>query len=154
MANQNAVKDDNNTFALLVHSANGLETVKLKAGTGGGLVVENGGASGSFKNLDIDESEDQVGAVGDVTLQGYYITNRAASERFIKFYEGTVSSVIVGTTVPKLTLPLAAAQSANLSQVNILFTGGLVIAATTGFADADVGAPGSNEVVGNFFLKA
>jgi hypothetical protein len=154
MANENSVKDDNNDRALLVHNAAGTETRKLRVGPNGGLLIESVGGSTPNINLDVDESEDQVGAAGDIVLTGYYISNRASSERFIKFYEGTVASVVVGTTVPKLVIPLAAAQSANLSGLSTLFTGGLVIAATTGVANTDTGAPAANEIVANVFTRS
>lgn len=161
MANQQSLKDDNNSRSLLVANEAGTETrlVKQNDTTGGipiHIVGQDSAASLSTPNLnlDVDESEDQVGAAEDVIMTGYYVSNRAAAERFIKLYEGTVASVAVGTTVPKLVIPLAANQSANLSNLSILFTGGLVIAATTGVANTDTGAPATNDCVANVFTRA
>lgn len=155
MANEQALKDDNSSYGLLVHNNAGTETRKLKQGANGGLPVEMVGDSeeslvGRF--IDVDETEDEV-AAADTFLTGYWISNRANAERVVRLYQGPASAVTVGTTAPKLTIPLAAGQSANLSKLRIKFTGGMCIAATTGIADNDTGAPGNNEIVANIFYR-
>lgn len=111
------------------------------------------GGCGSYRTIDLDETEEQVSAT-PCTLYGYFLTNLAASTRYIKFYDDDASVVVVGTTAPKLTIPLEADQAANFAfSVGIKFTTAMTIAATTGIADSDTGAPGTNDVVANVFYQ-
>jgi hypothetical protein len=82
--------------------------------------------------------------------------NLATGVRYLKFYDATVATVVVGTTTPVLTIPIPTqAASANgaglvISIPNgIAFATAITVAATTGVADADTGAPGANEVIVN-----
>ena len=112
------------------------------------------GGTTLYKNIDVDESEDAVKASAG---QVYWIhaMNLSAATKFLKFYNATVATVIVGTTTPDLTFPLATQGDTNgagftLSIPNgIAFDTAITIAATTGVADNDSGAPGANEVVVN-----
>ncbi len=156
MANQNAIKDDNHHFSELGSNAAGTETRrKVITDNGAQLFSESltDDEDSVFRTLDADETEEQA-ATGDARLRGYIITNRANAERSVKLYEGLIANVTVGTTVPKITIPLAAGQSANLRNLNVKFTAGIAVAATTGVADNDTGAPGANEVVVNLFYRA
>lgn len=104
-----------------------------------------------FKSLDVDETEDEIKATPGV-LYGYQLYNGAASARFVKFYNATAATVVVGTTVPVLTIAMTATSTINLVIPHGLkFGTAICVAATTGVADNDTGAPGANEVVGNFF---
>jgi hypothetical protein len=112
------------------------------------------GGTTLYKNIDVDESEDQVkGTAGQV----YWIhaMNLSAAVKYLKIYNATAATVVVGTTVPDLTFPLATQGDTNgagfvLSIPNgIAFSTAITIAATTGVADADSGAPGANEVIVN-----
>ena len=101
------------------------------------------------RNIDVDESEDQV-KTGKGRLHGWYMFNAAGTTRYVRYYDGTVASVVVGTTVPLATIPLPAGGGANLNiTAGIPFATGLVVAATTGVADNDTGAPASNDVIVN-----
>jgi hypothetical protein len=110
-----------------------------------------------FRSLDLDETEEDVKtAAGQV--YGWFIANLATTTRFVKFYNATAANVIVGTTAPVLTLPIPGNSSddvaANaLGGMGIAFDTAICVAATTGVADADTGAPGANEVVINIFYK-
>jgi len=87
-------------------------------------------------------------------LYGWYMFNAASSTRYVKFYNDTVANVIVGTTVPTLTIPLPAGAAANVEfSMGIPFSSAITIAATTGVGTADTGAPGANEVIVNIFYK-
>ena len=111
------------------------------------------GGTTLYKNIDVDESEDQIkGTAGQV----YWIAafNLATAVRYLKFYNATAASVTVGSTTPDLTFPIptqnASANGAGfvLSIPNgIAFSTAITIAATTGVADDNSGAPGTNEVV-------
>lgn len=121
---------------------NMIGAIKLRPDTANGLV--------GVKFLDVDESEDEVKATPG-QLYFYHLTNLHASAlRYVKFYNDTAANVIVGTTVPVLTIPIRAGTSANLEFTHgIAFSAAICIAATTGFADNDTGAPGANEIIAN-----
>jgi hypothetical protein len=110
-----------------------------------------------FRSLDLDETEEEVkGTAGQV--YGWFIANLATSTRFVKFYNDTAANVIVGTTAPVLTFPIPGNSTddiaANaLGEHGITFSAAITVAATTGIADNDTGAPGANEVVVNLFYK-
>lgn len=112
------------------------------------------GGTTPYKNIDVDESEDQVKATAG---QIYWIhaINLSAAVLFLKFYNATAANVTVGTTVPDHTFPVPSNGGTDgagfvLSIVNgIEFDTAITIAATTGIADNDSGAPGANEVIVN-----
>jgi len=99
----------------------------------------------NYKNLDLDEVGYNVkGSAGQV--YGWTITNKGASARFIKLYN--VAGVpVVGTDTPFMTL--TAPPNVPLERdipAGIKFATGIGIAATTGVADSDTGAPTTNDV--------
>lgn len=112
------------------------------------------GGTTLYKNIDVDETEDQIKATAG---QVYWIhaINLANAPRYLKFYNATAANVTVGTTTPDLTFPIPSQGDTNgagftLSIPNgIAFGTAITIAATTGLADNDSGAPGANEVVVN-----
>jgi hypothetical protein len=127
-------------------TVDGTVTANLSPTTSGGLSI--------FRSIDLDESEEEVkGSAGQV--YGAYLYNAASSgKRYIKFYNDTAANVTVGTTAPVLTLPLDAGQGAVLSfEHGLTFSAAITVAATTGVADNDTGAPGANEVIANIFYK-
>lgn len=111
------------------------------------------GGTTLYKNIDVDESEDAVKASAG---QVYWIhaINLTATVVFLKLYNATVASVVVGTTVPDLTFPVPANSTTGagftLSIPNgIEFDTAITIAGTTGVADNDSGAPAANALVVN-----
>jgi hypothetical protein len=108
-----------------------------------------------YKNLDCDESEDQIkGSAGK--LFWIHVVNLANAKRYLKIYNDTAANVSVGTTVPDLTFPIPTMGDTNgagftlhFGDAGIQFTAAITVAATTGFADNDTGAPGANEVILN-----
>ena len=119
-----------------------------------GISVRTSGGTTLYKNIDVDESEDQVkGSAGQI----YWIhaINLAATPIYLKFYNATAASVTVGTTVPDLTFPVPSAGTTNGAGFNISIPNGIAfgaaitIAGTTGVADNNSGAPGANELVVN-----
>lgn len=108
-----------------------------------------------YKNLDVDESEDEVKGSGGKVFWLHAI-NLANAKRYLKIYNNTAAGTTVGTTVPDLTFPLPTMGDTNGAGFTIHFGDhgialgtGITIAATTGFADNDTGAPGANEVIVN-----
>ena len=136
------VSIDDNAGSLTV---DGTVTAQLSPQTSGGLSI--------FRSIDLDESEEAVKASAG-QLFGFFLYNLATATRYIKFYNDTVANVTVGTTTPVLTIPLDADQGATVEFTNgIAFSTAITLAATTGVADNDTGAPGANEVIANVFYK-
>lgn len=120
----------------------------------GSLRVTLSGGTGLHKNIDVDETKDTVKATAG-RIYWIHAINLSAAPRYLKFYNATVGNVIVGTTVPDLTFPIPSPGDANGAGFTISIPNGIgfdtaiTIAATTGLADNDSGAPGDNEVIVN-----
>lgn len=99
------------------------------------------------RNIDVDESEDDV-FTGRARIKGWYITNQHATDRrYVKFYDATAANVTVGTTEPRLTIPVASGQVIdNWFGDGIPFYTAISVGATTGIADNNTGAPAANDV--------
>lgn len=124
----------------------------IPAGTNAIGTVDLAGST-PVQFLDVDETEEEVKASAG-KLHGYYLANLSAGVRYVKFYDETAANCDVGTDTPKLTIPLAAAEKANLALPRgLTFANGICIAATTGFAVSDTGAPGANDVIANVFYS-
>lgn len=111
-----------------------------------------------FRSLDLDETEEEVKATAGV-VYGCWVTNTATSTRWLKFYNATAANVTVGTTTPVITIGIPGNSSDDISGnfgpggVGIGFGTAITVAATTGVADADTGAPAANDVIVNIFYK-
>jgi hypothetical protein len=113
-----------------------------------------------FLSLDLDETEEDVKTSAG-TLHKLRITNRATTVRYVKVYNATAANVTVGTTTPIDTITVPAAGSADLPTVltenyggyGLKFSTALSLAATTGFAHADTGAPGANDIIISAYYK-
>lgn len=115
------------------------------------------GGCSIFRSLDIDETEEDVKTSAG-TVYGWAITNTATSTRFIKFYNATAANTTVGSTTPVITFGIPGNTSddvgANmLGGVGINFDTAICVAATTGAADNDSGAPSTGDVLINVFYK-
>jgi hypothetical protein len=126
--------------------ANLIGDVGLQPRTSGGLSV--------FRSLDLDESEEEAKDTGG-QVYGYYLANLHASAfRYVKFYDLDADDTTVGSSTPLLTVPVPPGSAANLAiPQGIPFANAITVAATTGAADADTGAPGANEVIINLLYK-
>lgn len=126
-------------------SAEGADWGTLTPTTTGGCTI--------FRTLDLDETEEEVKATAG-NVYGYYFYNAATSVRYLKFYNATAASVSVGTTTPVLTFPLPASSAGHIAFPYAAgFSTAICVAATTGLADADTGAPAANDVILNVFYK-
>lgn len=108
-----------------------------------------------FYNLDVDETEDAVKASAG-KLMALHVINLANAKRYLKVYNATTANVTVGTTTPVLSFPIPTMGDTNgagftfpIPSCGIQFDTAITIAATTGLADNDTGAPGANEVIVN-----
>lgn len=113
-----------------------------------------GGAT-PYKNLDCDESEDDI-KTSPGKLFWVHAINLANAKRYLKFYNATAANVTVGTTTPVLSFPIptmgdtnGAGFCINFGAIGVQFDTAISVAATTGFADNDTGAPGANEIILN-----
>lgn len=136
-----------------------VDVTSISAGTNliGDVGISGARTSGGttiFRSIDLDESEEEV---KDTAGQIYWIhaMNLSSGVRYLKVYNATAATVVVGTTTPALTFPLATQGDTNgagfmFSVPNgVVFGTAITVAATTGVADADTGAPGANEVIVN-----
>lgn len=107
-----------------------------------------------YKNIDVDESEDQVKATSG-RVYWIHAINLSATVLYLKFYNKTAANVTVGTTVPDLTFPVPSNGGTNGAGFvlpipnGMVFNTAITIAATTGIADGDSGAPSANDVIVN-----
>jgi hypothetical protein len=120
-----------------------------------GIAPRTSGGLSIFRSIDLDESEEEVKASAG-QVYSMWVTNTATSTRFIKFYNATAANVTVGTTTPVITIGIPGNTSDDVSghfggPLGIAFGTAITVAATTGVADNDTGAPGANEVVVNIF---
>ena len=141
--------------------ANGLDVDVTRLPAGANLIGDVGisgtrtsGGTTLYKNIDVDESEDEIkGTAGQIYWM--HVMNLSASVLFLKIYDDTAANVIVGTTVPDLTFPIPTQGDTNGAGFTLPIPNGIAlgtaitIACTTGIADADSGAPGANECVVN-----
>jgi hypothetical protein len=132
-----------------------VDVLTIAAGTNAignvGLIGRTTGGLTIFRSIDLDETEEEAKATAGQVF-GWYIYNANAAARYVKFYNATAANVTVGTTTPVLTLPIPPTSGANVfSDVGIAFSTAITVAATTGVADTDTGAPGANEVIINLF---
>jgi hypothetical protein len=119
----------------------------------------NGGLS-VFRSLDLDETEEDVKTSAGC-LYKLRLTNRTTSARYVKLYNATAANVTVGTTTPIDTIVVPGGTSADLCTVvtesfggvGLTFDTALSLAATTGLADNETGAPGANDVVATAYYK-
>ena len=126
-------------------------------GNVGLLPITSGGCS-AFYSIDIDETEEEIkGSAGQV--YGIVCINKSTALRYLKFYNATAANVTVGTTAPMFTIAVPSQSSANGAgfvlnlPVGIAFGTAITVAATTGAADNDTGAPGANDVLVAVFYK-
>lgn len=116
------------------------------------------GGCSIFRSLDLDETEEDVKtSAGQV--YGVWFTNTATATRWLKFYNATAANVTVGATTPVLTVGMPGNSSDDITGLfsnggmGVAFDTAICVAATTGVADADTGAPSANDVIVNIFYK-
>jgi hypothetical protein len=111
-----------------------------------------------FRSLDLDETEEEVKATAGC-LYKIRATNRTTSVRYLKLYNLTAANTTVGSSTPLDTIPIPANASdytvltESFGGLGLTFSTALSMAVTTGFADADTGAPGANDVIVSAYYK-
>jgi hypothetical protein len=105
-----------------------------------------------FRSIDLDESEEEVKASAG-TVYSILAFNRTAAPLYLKFYNLTAANTTVGTSTPVITLVVPAnadsdgAGFTHSVAQGYAFDTAISVAATTGVADNDTGAPGANDCV-------
>lgn len=137
-----ALADTDNEFAPGQVNALGALFVQDAPNTTGGLSI--------FRSIDLDESEEEVKASAGM-VYSIHCTNSNASDRYLKFYNATAASVTVGTTTPVMTFLVPGGSAGFVWNIDkgLAFGTAITVAATTGVADSDAGAPGANEILVN-----
>jgi hypothetical protein len=79
------------------------------------------------------------------------VYNAAAAARFLKLYDIS-SGLVVGTTVPTITIGIGTLLTANV-MLGYCFKNGLAIATTTLITDADATAVTLNDMAINIFIR-
>jgi hypothetical protein len=110
-----------------------------------------------YRSIDLDEGAGEVIKASAGQLYSLWVTNTSTATRFVKIYNAT--SCTMGTGTPVLTIGVPGNASDDVVAAfsgggyGIEFTTGICFGATTGVADADTGAPGTNDVVANALYK-
>jgi hypothetical protein len=117
--------------------------------TAGGLSI--------FRSIDLDETEEEVKATAG-QVYSMWVSNMATSTRFVKFYNLTAANTTVGSSTPVITIAIPGNTSDDVTGLfggayGFAFDTAISVAATTGIADADTGAPAANDVIANIFYK-
>lgn len=108
-----------------------------------------------YSSIDLDESEEEADDnAGE--LCGIWVSNRAATELFLKIYDADADDVTVGTTAVGMELTIPADSTGSLPVTNgcYLYSNALSLAATTDIGnDGSPGAPAANDVQIVVFLR-
>jgi hypothetical protein len=139
-------------YAVPTLNGDGATRVQTVPHTTGGLSI--------YRNLDVDETTgtttQQMKATAGVLYSCALTNDTAATKEYIKFYDAvSLTGSAAGTETPVLTVPLPAASTLmlNFGSLGVNFATGITVAATTGIADNDTGAPAANAVVLNCGFK-
>jgi hypothetical protein len=85
---------------------------------------------------------------GPCQVDEFFLTNLIGTLRFIKLYDAALAAdVTVGTTLPVVVIPVAAA-GFTWGDVDAFFALGCVMVCVTGLLDSDATAPSARNVVG------
>lgn len=116
----------------------------------------NGGLS-IYRSIDLDEGSGEVVKASAGQLYAMWVTNTATATRFIKIYDA--ASCTMGTGTPVITIGIPGNSSDDIAGnfgpggMGIAFATGICAGSTTAVADADTGAPGTNDIIANFYYK-
>ena len=140
------------TTRALGYMYNGSGHDRMRGDTTNGLLASPPGMS-VFRSLDLDETEEDVKTSAG-KLYKLRITNFATAPVYVKLYNATAANVTVGTTTPidTIVVPAASASDAcviteNFGGRGLIFSTALSLAAVTGLADNNTGAPATNACV-------
>lgn len=131
------------TLPALPTGTNTVGNVGLATRTSGGLSV-----SRLISGASTNETEAK-GSAGQV--YGVIATNTNAAVRYLKLYDNTAAGTTIGTTTPKMTIPIpgntAGAGIVFMADHGIAFGTGITYGTTTGAADSDTASVAANEII-------
>jgi hypothetical protein len=102
----------------------------------------------AYRNLDVGVTG-QVVCAYPCTISNYFISNQAASPRYLKLYNKATAASETDTPVKTIVIPIASGANLSLGVQGMQFSTGLSIRATTTIADNSTAAPSTNDVVVN-----
>lgn len=108
-----------------------------------------------FRTLDCNTTPLQVQTSGVKrgNIGWGFAANKAASPRYIKFYD-SVAAPTLGAGTPVMTIALPTNWSGMIfDKIALYFANGIWVLCTTGVADNDTSAPTANDVVLNLGWK-
>lgn len=109
------------------------------------LAAATSGGSVPYRNIDLGVTG-QVIKNGAGQIYGITLMNRAAAERFFKFYNKATAPDQTDTPVITYAMP-ATSNMVIASPDGVAYATGISVRASTGIADNDVGAPSTNDCV-------
>lgn len=101
-----------------------------------------------YRNLDVNSTGALASGIKG-SLRYYFAFNSTAATVYLKFYDVSTAAAAASTATPVLTLGIPAGSGANVAGMELEFTNGIGVRATTGVADADTTSPASNGLVLN-----
>lgn len=122
-------------------------------------VANNQAGANNYMLVSLASTNKNLISAGALKIVAAKIINTNAAKLYVKLYDSaTAEAVTVGTTVPVLTIEVAAKSATSGTQncdiVNgFNFSYGIVIATTTGVADSDVAAVGAGDLYINVMYK-
>lgn len=131
------------SLIVLAAGSNLIGRVQLDAQTANG--------ASPYRNLDLGTTGQVVKASAG-NLYAVHAINTNASARYLKIYNKATAASESDTPVFTFSLPQGGS-NIFLGTAGVSFATGIGVRATTGIADNDTGAPGSNEVVVNLSYK-
>ncbi len=142
----------NGDYSPITLNGIGATRIQVTGNIVGGLSV--------YRNLDIDETTgtttQQLKATAGTLYQCLITNDTASTKEYVKFYNAaSLTGSAAGTETPVITIPIVGATTMQVSfgGAGYSFDTGMTLAATTGIADNDTGAPAANAVVVNCFYK-
>lgn len=139
----------------------------VSGGSDGDYSTVDVGANGGVWVTDIPATQGGCSIYSDINLgntgisvkgtagqvYGWYMYNRSASERVVKFYN-KATAAMVGTDTPVLRIPLPAGGGSNIEfGKGIPFPLGISVGAVTEITDNGTTNPSANDVVVNILFK-
>lgn len=104
-----------------------------------------------YRNISLGVTGQMVNSTG-AFLTGGIISNLNVAARFLKIYDKATAATQADT--PVMTIAIPASGTVVLEECCIPFVSGISVRATTGAANADVGAPAANEFIVNLLFRA
>lgn len=116
-------------------------------------LADPAGAAQNYRNVSVVNVPQRIKS-DPGRVYGWHILNTAAAVRYVKLYDAAQGLAVGGNAeiLATIGVPAGAAVAAGIGP-GLPFDTGLFVAATTGAADSDTGAPAAGDVLVNIFFK-